>query len=205
MSAVANSRRNVVTAVTLASVVAGMIGLSFAAVPLYRLFCEATGYLGTTQRASTGADRVLDHDIVVRFDGNVSGLPWNFQPEAPQVKVKLGETVLVNFVAENTSGRPTVGSATFNVTPSIAGIYFNKIECFCFTEQELRPGERIEMPVQFFVSPDYADDPELLGARALTLSYTFFAAPPDGTTAPEDNVTKGQGLKTASAESSRLP
>jgi cytochrome c oxidase assembly protein subunit 11 len=154
----------------------GMVGLSFAAVPLYRLFCEATGYLGTTQRAATGPDRVLDQEIVVRLDGNVTGLPWAFRPAVPEVRVRLGETKTVNFIAENNSARPTVGTATFNVTPAVAGIYFNKIECFCFIEQPLESGERIEMPVQFFVSPDFADDPDIKAVRTLTLSYTFFPA-----------------------------
>jgi cytochrome c oxidase assembly protein subunit 11 len=143
-------------------------------VPLYRLFCQVTGYQGTTQRVDSASDRVLDREVVVRFDANISGLPWDFRPAAPQVHVKLGETAVVNFVAENTSDAETVGTATFNVQPDTAGVYFNKIECFCFTEQALKPGETIEMPVQFFVSPDMADDRDMAGTRTITLSYTFF-------------------------------
>jgi len=158
----------------LVAVVAGMVGLSYASVPLYRLFCQVTGYGGTTQRATAGADHMADRTIVVRFDGNVAGLPWDFQPETQQVTVKLGETALVSFFAKNVSKSPTTGTATFNVQPEIAGAYFNKIECFCFTEQRLQPGERVELPVQFFVSPDLADDRELKGTRTITLSYTFF-------------------------------
>src|SRR5688500_13461118 len=153
-----------------------MVGLSFASVPLYRLFCEVTGYGGTTQRAEAAPDRVLDREIVVRFDANVSGLPWSFAPEVPQVHVKLGETALVNFIAVNNGSAPTTGTATFNVEPDLTGAYFNKIECFCFTEQELQAGERIEMPVQFFVSPDLADERDLHATRTITLFYTFFPA-----------------------------
>jgi cytochrome c oxidase assembly protein subunit 11 len=166
--------RNRILAVSLLSVVGGMVGLTFAAVPLYSLFCQVTGYGGTTQRATADADHTLDRQIVVRFDANVRGLPWAFRPEHPQVTVKLGETALVNFVAENLGGSATEGTATFNVQPEMAGLYFNKIQCFCFTEQRLRPGERVEMAVQFFVSPDLADERELNGTRTITLSYSFF-------------------------------
>lgn len=194
MSTERKPRRNAIVAVTLASIASGMVGMSFAAVPLYRLFCEATGYLGTTQRATSDADRVVDREVIVRFDGNVSGLPWDFRPEVPQVRVKLGETKLVNFVAESASARPTIGSATFNITPGIAGFYFNKIECFCFSEQKLRPGERVELPVQFFVSPDYADDPELKATRTLTLSYTFFPAAHERPVASESGEENDESM-----------
>jgi cytochrome c oxidase assembly protein subunit 11 len=172
--------RNRIVAASLVVVAGSMVGLAFASVPLYRLFCQVTGYAGTTQRTSTGADHTLDREILVRLDGNVAGLPWEFQPEVRQVKVKLGETALVNFLAENTSKSATIGTATFNVQPETAGIYFNKIECFCFTEQKLQPGERAELPVQFFVSPDMADDRELRGIRTITLSYTFFPVAGEG-------------------------
>jgi len=167
-------RGNRFLAIGLLSVALGMVGVSFAAVPLYRIFCQVTGYNGTTNRASEGADRMLDRKVVVRFDTNISGLGWDFRPKVPQIEVRLGETAVVEFIAENTGKVPTVGQATFNVQPSTAGFYFNKIECFCFTEQALAPGERVEMPVQFFVSPDFADDRELNGTRTITLSYTFF-------------------------------
>jgi cytochrome c oxidase assembly protein subunit 11 len=163
-------------ALTLFSVAVGMVGLAFASVPLYRLFCQVTGFDGTTQRADAPSDRVIDREIVVRFDGNVAELPWRLRPEVPQVVVRLGETARVNFVAENAAARPTVGTATFNVQPGTAGIYFNKIECFCFTEQPLGPGEKIAMPVEFFVSPDLAADPDMAAIRTITLSYTFFPA-----------------------------
>lgn len=176
MSDAPKPRENKKLAVVLLSVALGMVGVSFAAVPLYRVFCQATGYLGTTQRATAGAERTLERRVVVRFDSNVSGLPWKFRPEVPQVEVKLGETAMVNFIAENTSGRETRGTATFNVSPNIAGVYFNKIQCFCFTDQKLKGGEHALMPVQFFVSPDMVDDRELASTRTITLSYTFFPA-----------------------------
>ena len=171
-----NRRRNGLSAALCAGVVAGMVGMAFASVPLYRIFCQATGYGGTPQRAEAGADHMLDREVVVRFDANVSGLPWTFRPESDQIRVKLGETVLVNFYAENNGSEPTVGTAAFNVLPETAGYFFNKIECFCFTEQALQPGERIEMPVQFFVSPEFDEDRDLAATRTLTLSYTFFPA-----------------------------
>jgi cytochrome c oxidase assembly protein subunit 11 len=176
MSKPKKSAGNFALAVGLLSVSFAMVGASFAAVPLYRIFCAATGFAGTPVRANTGADHTLERTIVVRFDGNVAGVPWKFKPETPQVSVKLGETKLINFVAVNTGSTEVTGTATFNVQPDIAGAYFNKIQCFCFTEQTLEPGQKVEMPVQFFVSPDLADDPELAGTRAITLSYTFFPA-----------------------------
>ncbi len=179
MSTTPNPTQNVLLALALIAVAAGMVGMSYAAVPLYRIFCQVTGYGGTTQRAN-GAGRVLEQEVVVRLDGNISGLPWKFGPEAAQIRVKLGETSLVNFIAENTGSLPTSGTATFNVQPSVAGVYFNKIECFCFTEQVLRPGERMVMPVQFFVDPEFVQDPDLKGTRTLTLSYTFFPNSPAG-------------------------
>ena len=176
MKTAPHPRRNRIVAGTLVGIATGMVGLSFAAVPLYDLFCDVTGFGGRTQRAETGADRTAEREVIVRFDANVSGLPWAFRPEAPQIRVKLGETAIVNYVAENTGAAPTVGTATFNVQPETAGIYFNKIECFCFTEQALGPGERVEMPVQFFVSPDLESDRQLKATRTITLSYTFFPA-----------------------------
>jgi cytochrome c oxidase assembly protein subunit 11 len=176
-------RRTRVNRVIVASLVAtclGMVGLTFAAVPLYSLFCRATGYAGTPQRVTAGADHTVDRDVVVRLDGNVQGLPWAFRPEKPQVTVKLGETTEVNFIAENHGTTDTEGTAAFNVQPEIAGLYFNKIQCFCFTKQRLRPGERMDMTVQFFVSPDMVEERELKGTRTITLSYTFFPIAGEG-------------------------
>ncbi len=166
--------RNFLLALTLVGVAAGMVGLSFASVPLYRLFCQITGYGGTTQRAQAAPDRVLDREIVVRLDANVSGLPWNFAPEVPQVHVKLGETALVNFIAVNNGSAATTGTATFNVEPEQAGRHFNKIQCFCFTEQTLKGGQSVDMPVIFFVDPKIRTDPATRNIDEITLSYTFY-------------------------------
>jgi cytochrome c oxidase assembly protein subunit 11 len=174
------ANKNRIVAASLIAVASGMVGMAYASVPLYRLFCQVTGYAGTTQRATAGADHTLDRTIVVRFDGNIAGLPWTFEPEIQQVSLKLGETTTIKFFAENIGKLPTVGTATFNVQPEIAGLYFNKIECFCFTEQKLQAGERAELPVQFFVSPDMADDRDLKGTRTITLSYTFFPVAGEG-------------------------
>jgi cytochrome c oxidase assembly protein subunit 11 len=157
--------------------VAGMVGMSFAAVPLYRIFCQVTGYGGTTQQATDAPARTLDREITIRFDGNVAnGLGWSFRPRERQVKLRVGEVGEVAYIAENRMPTATTGTATFNVTPNIAGAYFNKLACFCFTEQSLGPKETIDMPVQFFVDPAIADDPELDYIDTITLSYTFYPA-----------------------------
>ena len=153
----------------------GMIGMAYAAVPLYAMFCKVTGYGGTTQRVDQYSDRVLDRTITVRFDANVSGgLPWNFQPVARDVTMKIGETTQAHYTATNVFDTPSAGRATFNVTPEMAGAYFNKVECFCFTDTTLKPGEKLDMPVVFYVDPDIVDVPELKDIKTITLSYTFF-------------------------------
>lgn len=170
--------KNAQLALVLAGVVCGMIALSFAAVPLYRLFCQVTGFGGTTQVAETLPETVADHEVVVRFDATVNpGLPWYFQPEVRQVKVKVGEPGLIYYKAKNLSDRATVGTATFNVTPLEVGQYFNKVQCFCFEEQRLEPGQEMEMPVSFFVDPKLLEDRNMRGVKTITLSYTFFAVP----------------------------
>ena len=162
-------------AFALTGLVAAMLGLSFAAVPLYRLFCQVTGYGGTTQRADRGADTVLERTMTVRFDGNVAqGVPWRFRPVQNQISVRIGETALAHYEAVNLASRAVSGTAVFNVTPEIVGSYFNKIECFCFTEQTLEAGQRADMPVTFFIDPAIADDPDARSVREVTLSYTFF-------------------------------
>ncbi len=174
-------RRPLTTALVLAGVVFGMAGLSFAAVPLYRMFCQVTGYGGTTQRAESAPAHALDRMITVRFDANVSGgLGWNFAPEVREVRLRVGEPGQVAFLAESRRDDLSHGTATFNVTPEQVGAYFTKIDCFCFTEQTLKPGERIDMPVVFFVDPAIADDPTLDYIDSVTLSYTFY--PAGGTT-----------------------
>ncbi|MGH6927977.1 MAG: cytochrome c oxidase assembly protein, partial [Dongiaceae bacterium] len=150
---------------------------AYASVPLYRLFCQVTGYGGATQQAADGPVAVPGTAITVRLDANVnSRLPWRFAAEQPQVRLALGETVTMLYRAENLSDRPIVGTATFNVTPFAAGPYFDKIQCFCFQAQALAPGESAELPVTFFVDPAILDDPETKDIQTITLSYTFFRA-----------------------------
>ncbi len=171
----ADQTRNRKTAIIITAVVAGMVGMSFAAVPAYRAFCQATGWGGTTQRAEAGADRTLERTITVRFDSAVSdGLSWRFKPEQASQTLHVGETGLAFYEAENFSNHTVSGRASFNVTPAKAGIYFNKIECFCFTEQSLKPGEKVSMPVTYFVDPAMADDKNLDDIQTITLAYTFF-------------------------------
>ncbi len=170
-----NAAKNRKTAIIVSSVAAGMVALSFAAVPAYRAFCQVTGWGGTTQRADAEADRVVARDITVRFDATVSqGLAWRFKPEQPSQTLKIGETGLAFYEAENLTGKPVTGRATFNVSPAKAGIYFKKIECFCFTEQTLQPGEKVSMPVTYFIDPALADDKNLDEVQTITLAYTFF-------------------------------
>ncbi len=152
-----------------------MVGVSFAAVPLYELFCQVTGYGGTTQRAEQYSDVILDRTITVRFDANTSGaLDWDFKPVQRSVELRIGETGQASYRAVATGKRPSMGQATFNVTPQAAGAYFNKIDCFCFVETELQPGESMDMPVVFFVDPAIVDAPETMNINTITLSYTFF-------------------------------
>jgi cytochrome c oxidase assembly protein subunit 11 len=156
-----------------------MLGAAFAAVPLYQLFCQVTGYAGTTQRAIVPSNVVVDQMMRVRFDAHVApGLPWTFEPVQRVVDVKLGENTLAFYRVTNTSDRITKGTATYNVTPDQAGIFFNKVACFCFTEQTLAPGQSIEMPVSFFVDPALATDKDNKTLKHLTLSYTFFPVGP---------------------------
>lgn len=179
MSATA-TRRNAATGVVLAGVVAGMVGLAFASVPLYRLFCQVTGYGGTTQVADSAPAVVGDQIVTVRLDSVVnSSLPWKFEPVERQVTLRVGEERLVRYRATNLSDRAIVGSATFNVTPQKAGEYFTKIACFCFEEQRLEAGASVELPVSFFVDPDISQDPNLDDVRTITLTYTFFRAAGD--------------------------
>ena len=167
-------RRNRNVAIVFACVAAGMLGLAYAAVPLYQLFCQVTGFGGTTQRVARPSDVVLDRTISVRFDANVNGLPWTFEPVQRKVEVRIGESTLAFYRATNTSDRPLVGTATFNVSPEITGAYFNKMECFCFKEQRLEPGESIEMPVSFYVDPAIVNDKDGRRVGEITLSYTFY-------------------------------
>lgn len=152
-----------------------MLGLAFASVPLYRLFCQVTGFDGTTQVAKALPDRVLERTVRVRFDANTHrDLPWEFKPEQRDVRVKLGQKGLTSYRAKNLTARPLVGTAVYNVTPFKAGKYFNKIACFCFGEQHLAAGEQVSMPVLFFIDPAMADDPDMEDVKTITLSYNFY-------------------------------
>ena len=195
-------RKNGMVAVVLAGVAAGMVGLAFAAVPLYQLFCQVTGYGGTTQTARDAPGRVTARDapgritardapgritardapgraveITVRFNADTAaGLAWGFEPASAPMALALGEQGLAFYRVRNNSRRPITGVATYNVTPQKAGLYFTKLECFCFTEQTLMPGETAEMPVAFYIDPEIARDPSTRDIKTITLSYTFFEA-----------------------------
>jgi cytochrome c oxidase assembly protein subunit 11 len=166
--------RNNRTAMMLAVLVLAMVGLAFASVPLYRLFCQVTGLNGTTQRADEAPGAVAGQ-VSVRFDANINpALPWRFEPVDRKVTIKPGERIQVAYRASNLTARTTVGTATFNVTPALAGQYFSKIDCFCFSEQTLKGGERVDMPVVFFIDPKLREDPATRDIDEITLSYTFY-------------------------------
>ena len=161
--------------VVLGGVACGMVGLSFAAVPLYDLFCSVTGFGGTTQTADAAPAEVGNRVMAVQFNSDVSNdVPWRFKPSQREVKLRVGEVGLAFYTAINESNNTILGSATFNVTPPKAGIYFSKIDCFCFEEQVLRPGESAELPVTFFIDPDIVNDRDMDDVTTITLSYTFF-------------------------------
>lgn len=191
MTAAARNRR---TGLALAGLVAGMIGLAFASVPLYDLFCRVTGFGGTPVVAAAGDRPVLDRTVKVQFIANLaSDLPWRFEPLQGEVTVRLGEERIVWYRATNVSQRPIVGTASYNVTPESAGGWFNKIQCFCFVEQLLMPGQSIDMPVAFFVDPELAKERSADGLRHIVLSYTFFEARTDRARAILDGLSRPAG------------
>lgn len=180
MTAIAD--RNARTGLRLALLVLAMVGLAFASVPLYRAFCQVTGFAGTTQRAEKAPGAVAG-EIGVRFDANVdSKLPWRFEPMQETVRVHPGEKTTIYYRATNLTARATTGQAIFNVTPEETGPFFNKIACFCFNEQTLKPGESAVMPVVFFVDPKIRDDEDTRSIDEITLSYTFYPVESGGTT-----------------------
>jgi cytochrome c oxidase assembly protein subunit 11 len=173
----ATARKNGRTAALAALLALAMVGLAFASVPLYRLFCQVTGFGGTTMRAASDAapGPIAGKEVNVRFDANVArSLAWQFKPERTVETVAIGEREMAFYTAKNLSARPITGTATFNVTPVKAGQYFTKIQCFCFDEQTLKPGEEVRMPVIFYVDPKILDDPEARKISEITLSYTFY-------------------------------
>lgn len=175
----ARNRRSFVAAF---AIVLGMLALGFAAVPLYRLFCQVTGFGGTTMRADPNikVNVVAGRTVSVRFDSNVAqGMPWEFRPEHRVDTVAIGARDMAIYIAKNVSDKPVTGTATFNVTPTQSGQYFSKIQCFCFTEQTLQPGEEVRMPVLFYVDPKILDDPDNKDVQEITLSYTFYPVEKD--------------------------
>lgn len=176
-------RRHRKLAACCAALVFAMIGAAYAAVPLYRLFCQVTGFDGTPRIATKAPTTVLEKTVTVRFDGNVApGLPWSFEPTQNTMEVKIGENNLAFYRATNSSDRPVRGTAVYNVFPEAVAVYFNKLQCFCFTEQLLQPGESMEFPVSFFVDPQIMNDKDARKVTHITLSYTFnpMPEPPPG-------------------------
>ena len=170
-------RKNLKVLVTVLTAVFIMIGVSFASVPLYNLFCRVTGFGGTTQVAQDLPDHVLDRTVTVKLNSDTaSNLPWQFEPDMREIDLQIGQKGFVSFHAENKTDVPITGTALYNVVPTKAGKYFHKVQCFCFGEQLLEPKQRVAMPVMFYVSPDIADDPNMDDVKTITLSYTFFKA-----------------------------
>lgn len=162
-------------AALLVGVVVTMGALAWAAVPFYSWFCRVTGYGGTTNTASSESSEILEETVTIRFDANTApDMPWQFRPMQNEVTLKIGETGMAFYEAYNPTDKPVAGTASYNVAPDLAGYYFTKIQCFCFTEQVLQPGERVEMPVIFYVDPEIVSDSDAGHIRDITLSYTFF-------------------------------
>jgi len=191
MSPLTRRRRNAAAVLASLGIVVAMVGLAYASVPLYRLFCQVTGYQGATKTALRAPDVASAATVTVRLDANVNkALHWSFAPETPAVTLALGESVTARYRVKNLGDKPTVGSATFNVTPFDAGQYFNKIQCFCFTEHALQPGESAELPVTFFVDPKIRDNPDTADIVTITLSYTFFPVDGEGPAAAAASAAK---------------
>ncbi len=182
--------RNLKTALLAGSIALGMVGLGFASAPLYKRFCQATGFDGTTMRVSEAHAATIkstDVPITIRFDANKSSeLPWEFHPEQPTDKISVGARDMQIFIAKNSSDHEITGTATFNVVPELAGKYFNKIQCFCFSEQTLKAGEQVRMPVLYYVDPKILTDPDTKDIQEITLSYTFYPVEPANKAVPSD-------------------
>lgn len=167
-------RRNRKVALICAAGFFGMVGAAYASVPLYKAFCQLTGFDGTTRKAEKASDVVLDRAVTIRFDANVRDLPWTFETKQTTQEARIGETKVAFFKVTNNSDKPIVGRAVFNVVPEQAGPYFQKLDCFCFSDQTVGPGQTIDMPVLYFIDPKFASDFETKGKQEVTLSYTFF-------------------------------
>jgi cytochrome c oxidase assembly protein subunit 11 len=187
------------TALVSAAVVFGMTGAAFAAVPLYRTFCQLTGFDGTVRRAEAAPTRVLDQTLLIRFDANVHGVPWEFAPDQTSQTLRIGKTGLAFFHVKNTSDKPVTAHAAYNVVPESAAKYFQKLQCFCFTDQTLQPGQSADFPVVYFVDPKYVTDPDTKNEPDITLSYTFFpvgaSAAPAKTAANDGSKPLGAGAR----------
>ncbi|MGO1120244.1 cytochrome c oxidase assembly protein [Rhodovibrionaceae bacterium A322] len=203
-----SNRKNTRMAVVLFSVVCGMVGLAFASVPLYQLFCQVTGFGGTTQVAEALPEEISDRVIKVRFNADTNArLPWDFKAKQREIQTRIGEPQLAFFQAKNVAERPTVGTAVFNVTPDRAGQYFNKVQCFCFDEQLLAPGQEIDMGVSYFIDPAILEDPALDNVSTITLSYTFFRDLDDwdAEQAEQDTQTSGVSQDQNAARLAQAP
>jgi cytochrome c oxidase assembly protein subunit 11 len=190
-------KRNRRIGVICAATFAAMVGAAYASVPLYKAFCQVTGYEGTVRKATAAPTQVLGQTLDIRFDANVRDLPWDFQALQTTQVIKIGETKVALFRVTNHSDKAVTGRAVFNVTPSAAGAYFEKLSCFCFSDQTIEPGKTVEMPVLYFVDPKYADDPETKNKGQITLSYTFYPAvdaKPATTTAKASAAKPASGL-----------
>lgn len=180
-------------AVICAATFFGMVGVAYASVPLYRAFCQITGFDGTVRKAEAAPTKVLDRKITIRFDANVRDLPWTFTPNQVSQEVRIGDTGLAFYKVTNNGRTPITARASYNVVPESAGLYFQKLECFCFTDQTIQPGETKEFPVVYFVDPKFAEDFETKGTQEVTLSYTFFPSTEGSAQAPLGG-TAGAGL-----------
>ena len=174
------ARRNGKVALICAVTFFGMVGAAYAAVPLYKLFCQATGFDGTVRKAVAKPTKILDRKVTIRFDANIRDLPWQFQTMQASQSIRIGDTGLAFFKVTNPTDKPQTGRALYNVVPESAGPYFQKLECFCFSSQTIQPHQTVEFPVVYFVDPQFVDDPETKGKNEITLSYTFFPAVDDG-------------------------
>lgn len=197
-------RRNRRLMLSCVGLVAFMVAGSFASAPLYRLFCQVTGFGGTPLRAERAPDKAAERTIIVRFNADIDpALPWQFRPVQREIRVKLGEDTLAFYSAVNRSGEASTGNAMFNVTPEKAGQYFNKIDCFCFKEQTLAPGQSADMPVNFFVDPALMKDVNMDDVKTITLSYTFFRAKDQPRDQPRDQTV--QPTRTSAAPQAPKP
>ena len=188
-------RRDLLIAASCGVLVASMVGASFAAIPLYNMFCRVTGFAGTTQVSRIAPAHELGRELTVRFDSNVMpGLPWKFEPEVNSIKLRIGEVVTVHYKVINEAARTITAQASYNVSPTTTGAYFDKINCFCFTKQTMKPGETREMAVVFYVDPKIITDHDLDSLTTLTLSYTFYRLPDEDRPVAETTSTNSSKL-----------